>query len=483
MNTSFGPRINKNKWDFHDGIDLPAAIGTNVYAMRGGVVHHAGAGGTGGYSSRHVVVEVQDPTDGDVFLVYLHLSSIAEAVQIGGPLTQGQVIGTVGDDDAEYPHLHMEFRKGTHHEIGSVHPLGYLPYPDTANFTPPSADRFNRLGALMAARLRVTANDRNEGDLQRIEVDFLSDCSTIGTRVVDFNDKNTVNEGNGDSFLYRNGIGIEGYQKSNMKGQGRQKLQYGILVCNLPAGCKALIARVADVSGNTSISMRIGVPDQAAANQYVDFEDGAMPPLGWTVVKSTTGATTTAENHPSAAHSGTRGMRCTDLSKTEGSHQRAGIEHPLASNRFEWAAEGWFNPVELDLTPGQSIRLLEFSGGVDVSVAARIHHSGGDLHAGIVANMARAAPIVSDSDTIVLVGEWRKWRLHLRRLGTREATAVLSIRKGGELLEEARLNWDSSPSELLSFRAGIAWSSAGATATILTDELRLTEATDLLAGS
>jgi hypothetical protein len=25
MNTSFGPRINRNKWDFHDGIDLPAA--------------------------------------------------------------------------------------------------------------------------------------------------------------------------------------------------------------------------------------------------------------------------------------------------------------------------------------------------------------------------------------------------------------------------------------------------------------------------
>jgi hypothetical protein len=24
MNASFGPRTNRNKWDFHDGIDLPA---------------------------------------------------------------------------------------------------------------------------------------------------------------------------------------------------------------------------------------------------------------------------------------------------------------------------------------------------------------------------------------------------------------------------------------------------------------------------
>jgi hypothetical protein len=24
VNTSFAPRINRNEWDFHDGIDLPA---------------------------------------------------------------------------------------------------------------------------------------------------------------------------------------------------------------------------------------------------------------------------------------------------------------------------------------------------------------------------------------------------------------------------------------------------------------------------
>lgn len=28
MNTSFGPRINYSMWDMHDGIDLPAAVGT-----------------------------------------------------------------------------------------------------------------------------------------------------------------------------------------------------------------------------------------------------------------------------------------------------------------------------------------------------------------------------------------------------------------------------------------------------------------------
>jgi murein DD-endopeptidase MepM/ murein hydrolase activator NlpD len=67
MNTSFGPRINRNRWDFHDGIDLKAPIGTPVLAMRAGKVHRAGSAGTHGFSSRHVVLKVDDPNDGVMY--------------------------------------------------------------------------------------------------------------------------------------------------------------------------------------------------------------------------------------------------------------------------------------------------------------------------------------------------------------------------------------------------------------------------------
>ena len=117
MNTSFGPRIDANRWDFHDGIDLPAPVGTPVHAMADGVVHRAGPAdslGGKGFGSTHLIVKVADPTDTqkDLYLVYLHLDRIASGVVPDKQVRQGDVIGAVGQEDAMYPHLHFEFRKG-----------------------------------------------------------------------------------------------------------------------------------------------------------------------------------------------------------------------------------------------------------------------------------------------------------------------------------------------------------------------------------
>ena len=62
---------------------------------------------------------------------------------------QGDLIGAVGQEDATYPHLHFEFRKGSAQEDDSVHPLHYLPYTNTANFT-----RFAWIAAISPASAR-----------------------------------------------------------------------------------------------------------------------------------------------------------------------------------------------------------------------------------------------------------------------------------------------------------------------------------------
>ncbi|HSD58317.1 MAG TPA: hypothetical protein VLB04_09060, partial [Methanotrichaceae archaeon] len=395
-------------------------------------------------------------------------------------VTQGQLLGTVGEDDATYPHLHIEFRKGNFAERCSVHPLRYLPYTDTPNFTAPVLDRFNRFkvedgSTLITARLRFGASCKLEGDLQGVEVDLMSGSTQLERRFVDFNDKKTIHEGKDDELLFKKDIGVEGYQKSDMVKDGRMDLQYGILIRNIPSNCDTLLARVKEVKGNIATSAPIPVPNQGVMmDENVDFEDGAMPPDDWTPVISTSGAGTTVTNDQCAGRFGSRGMLSIDNSITK-SRQRAGIERAMPADRFEWLAEGWFNPIKLNLEFEQAIELLYFrSSGTGLSVAARIFQDRDVLRAGIIVKNPDDTLSPLNSKAIIERDTWRKWKLHVLRIGTRETTAVLSL----DDQEELRVNWDSTTFEPRTLRAGIGLSSEGATAVIRTDDLRLTESRD-----
>jgi hypothetical protein len=107
-------------------------------------------------------------------------------------------------------------------------------------------------------------------------------------------------------------------------------------------------------------------------------------------------------------------------------------------------------------------------------VAARIRNDGGTLRAGLVAKKPDGT-LVPDEGGIITAGRWRRWRLELLRVATRETTAILYLDDGGRMTEQARLNWDSMDREPATLRAGIGFSSAGAAATVLLDELWLTE--------
>jgi murein DD-endopeptidase MepM/ murein hydrolase activator NlpD len=102
----------------HDGIDLPAPIGTPVYAAGDGQVIYAGSS-VRGYGNLVVVQHA-----GDLLTVYAHNASIL--VRAGDVVAAGQRLALVGQSGrASGPHLHFEVRQGQ----VPRDPLWFLPTP------------------------------------------------------------------------------------------------------------------------------------------------------------------------------------------------------------------------------------------------------------------------------------------------------------------------------------------------------------------
>jgi murein DD-endopeptidase MepM/ murein hydrolase activator NlpD len=107
----FGPR--GNRW--HTGIDLPAPVGTPVYAARSGEV--VWSGWRDGYGLLVTVAHGHGERS-----MYAHLSRID--VRVGVWIGAGVRVGLVGaTGDATGPHLHFEVRvRGA-----AIDPLRALP--------------------------------------------------------------------------------------------------------------------------------------------------------------------------------------------------------------------------------------------------------------------------------------------------------------------------------------------------------------------
>lgn len=100
----------------HEGIDLPAPVGTPVFAAADGRVAYAG-NGIRGYGNMIVVRHA-----GDLLTVYAHNSVLL--VTPGQPVRAGDRIALVGQSGrATGPHLHFEVRSG---QIPR-NPMGFLP--------------------------------------------------------------------------------------------------------------------------------------------------------------------------------------------------------------------------------------------------------------------------------------------------------------------------------------------------------------------
>ena len=103
ISSPFGWRYLNGERNFHNGIDIPMVIGTNVFASMSGLVIQSASVGTAGH-----MIEIQSPC-GRVRTRYLHLSQ--RLVGIGDFVTRGDLIALSGNSGAEATsrgHLHYD---------------------------------------------------------------------------------------------------------------------------------------------------------------------------------------------------------------------------------------------------------------------------------------------------------------------------------------------------------------------------------------
>ncbi len=118
----------------HQGLDIGAEVGQEVYAVEDGVLYRAftdlsSAAGLG-WGLWSVT---------DVKYRYYHLDAFADGLAVGDEVVAGQLIGYVGDTGNATPggwHLHFEVIPGPHPKFGSaprVDPVPLLDIPSVCN--------------------------------------------------------------------------------------------------------------------------------------------------------------------------------------------------------------------------------------------------------------------------------------------------------------------------------------------------------------
>jgi murein DD-endopeptidase MepM/ murein hydrolase activator NlpD len=111
VSSGFGMRMHPilQNWRAHNGVDYAAPTGTRVRATGDGVIESMGP--QSGYGN--VVVMRHN---GGITTWYAHLSGFAKGMGRGTRVSQGDVIGYVGQTGwATGPHLHYEFRVNDRH--------------------------------------------------------------------------------------------------------------------------------------------------------------------------------------------------------------------------------------------------------------------------------------------------------------------------------------------------------------------------------
>jgi len=269
---------------------------------------------------------------------------------------------------------------------------------------------------------------------------------------------------------------VEGYQKSNLKGEGLSDLHYGVIVKDIAPEYESVQLRVLDVKNGKTESADFLLPrlevGQKPVNSRVGFEGQRFPPPSWELNLLSGNVCRPDET---AALKGVRGLLCQDLQSLQGTLIRAGLRFALPSQRMSWRLGADIEPAELEMSKGQVFHPLAFLVGDDVVSAACLQKIRDDKY--VAGVLIRSADGLFRKRINVTEGEiFRdgpvKWELDLLRLGTRQTTAVLRLENN----VVARINGDTRSDEPDSGCVGIMHRHSGLQITLHIDQLLLTEA-------
>ena len=168
-------------------------------------------------------------------------------------------------------------------------------------------------------RLRFALRNRREGDLQAVHVQLTGNGVATRELHVDFDDRETINSDKGDDQAFKNEIAVEGYQKSNLKGEGLSDLHYGVMVKDIAPKYESVKLQVLDVKNGKPKRAEFRLPTledgKNPVNSRVGFEGQTFPPQGWELNLLPGNVCRPDE---AAALTGSRGLLCQDLQSVQG---------------------------------------------------------------------------------------------------------------------------------------------------------------------
>jgi murein DD-endopeptidase MepM/ murein hydrolase activator NlpD len=115
----------------HEGVDIIAAKGNLLYAAVTGRISRIYTDFPGALAGNGLRIQ----QDNGTYFTYLHMDTFAPGIELGVPVTAGQVIGTVGTTgNSATPHLHFEVHPGGG---AAVNPFPLVKPIDACNVTAP----------------------------------------------------------------------------------------------------------------------------------------------------------------------------------------------------------------------------------------------------------------------------------------------------------------------------------------------------------